>query len=99
MKSTSTLGALNAATAIPLGGGTAARIVITGVFVATLVAEVSTDGGTTWTGHPIRSGSAYAASVTAASTVDVHDLPAGAQFRVRVSAYTSGAATVNITVS
>lgn len=99
MKSTSTLGALNAATTIPLGGGTAARIVIAGVFVATLIAEVSTDGGATWVGHPIRSGAAYVANVTAVGTVSVHDMPAGAQFRVKVSAYTSGAADVTITVS
>lgn len=97
--SNASLGALNAAVTLDVAGRDSATIDLSEAFVATLVAEVSTDNGATWAGHPIRSGSAYVASVTAAGRIYLHDMPKspGAQFRIRVSAYTSGNAAVALT--
>ena len=98
MKSTTSHTALNSAVTLPIAGRRNGYFDVSGTFVATLVAETSVDGGATWQGHPIRSGNAYVASVTAVGRYYLEDLPEvpGAQVRVRVSAYTSGTPGVDL---
>lgn len=73
------------------------RCQITGTFVATLVTELSSDGGTTWvavSGH--QTGTAFnTGSFTNIANVDVN-VGGATNFRVRSTAYTSGTATVSI---
>lgn len=92
MRSTFNGTALNQSAPVVVGGSSRAALVVTGPFVATLVAETSGDQGTTWTAHPIRQGPAFLASVNSPGRYYVEDLPdiAGLLFRPRVSAYTSG---------
>jgi hypothetical protein len=90
-----TLGALNAETVIGLAQEASATIDVRGTFVGTLIAEVSFDG-TNYVQYPIFNPltELYVVGITAAGQF-VLDIPSGSRaVRIRMSAYTSGAATV-----
>lgn len=72
---------------------------VSGVFVGTLVAEWSPDGGTTWYVLPIlKQDGTIVQSVTAAGTYYLHYIPTSAtDIRSRCSAYTSGSPVATFT--
>jgi len=82
------LAALNAALTFTPGEGPF-NLALGGTFVATVVAEKSLDAGATWL--PVMA-DAYgtAASYTAPGVLLAEEAEAGATWRLRVSAYTSG---------
>ena len=97
IRGTESLAAANAAlTLSDVRAAVAACVQVSGTFSATLVFEVSNDG-TTWTAVAARTptSSAQITSVTAPGLVFVL-LGGAVQFRVRVSAYTSGTAVVDL---
>lgn len=100
---TGALGALNAAVTVTIPGKSSVGFQLAaGTLIGTIVAEVSIDGGTTWsstyfdqtTGNKVSS--IVFASSNGALTSTIVGVGGSGQVRVRVSAYTSG--TANITV-
>lgn len=87
-----------------LNGVSTADFVVTGTFSATLYAQVSVDGGTTWaslnssTAITNLNTGAQTSSVTSAGNYQVV-IPAASIFRVTAQAYTSGTAAVSIRAS
>jgi hypothetical protein len=73
-----------------------AGVTITGTWVATLIPEVSLDGGTTWSATDLWSiaGEAMTQSITANGQFVFPFLAGVSNVRVRADAYTSGTATV-----
>lgn len=99
-KSTSgTMGALNATIALTTNGIGSLTFLLSGVWVATVVAEGTTEGAT-WTNIPILplggGGLITSAGVSANGAYRVTVTAAQQQIRLRVSAYTSGTVTANI---
>ena len=104
---TGALGALNAAVTIVMAGEMGSGMqLVAGSLIGTIVAEVSTDGGTTWapTFFDDPSTSNIVSSITfsvanTAITRSIVGAGGASSVRVRVSAYTSGTATCNMRAS
>lgn len=101
---TANLAALNAELRLPLGSLSGARIDVRGTFTATLVVE-ATMNGTDWTtvqvvaGGQVTNAAAAAGTITAVGNFATADLTGFTDVRVRASAYTSGPATVAMTLT
>lgn len=101
---TATLGALNAELRLQLGSCSGARIDVRGTFVATVVFE-ATMNGTDWTtvgtssGGMVSNTSIQNGGTTGAGNFATADLTGFTEFRVRISAYTSGSATVIVALT
>lgn len=101
---TGALGALNAAVQIILAGHTTVGFQLAaGTLIGTIIAEISFDGGTTWTATYMDIGNkvstiVFGSANTATSATIVGEGGAGLA-RVRVSAYTSGTANITIRTS
>lgn len=104
---TGTLGALNAYVTIVMAGEMGSGMqMVAGSLIGTIVAEVSTDGGTTWapTFFDDPATSNIVSSITfsvanTAITMSIVGAGGASSVRVRVSAYTSGTATCNLRAS
>lgn len=95
---TAALGALNGELVIPADGCSTISLGITGVYVGTLTVEGSLDDGATWDAvpmKPINAGGTWLITLASAATGRWQG-PVGPfrTVRVRMSAWTSGAATV-----
>lgn len=94
------LGALNAAASINAAGmASVGMLLAAGTLIGTIVAEASVDGGTTWIAtafdDPVsgnKVGSIVFGSANTVTTRTVVGVGGCSQYRVRVSAYTSGTA-------
>jgi hypothetical protein len=101
---TGALGALNAAVTLTTAGLKSVGFQLAaGTLIGTIVAEVSFDGGTTWNAtyfdqNNKLSSIVFASANTAQAGTIVGEGGAG-QFRVRVSAYTSGTANITLRAS
>ena len=91
---TGSLSALNAATAgMPLLGNF--NVAVWGVFVGTVTVQTSFDGGTTWI--PVvnkRTGTNI--TFTTPGAIHEDEVEPGVQYRVQMTAWTSGSASVRI---
>lgn len=104
---TGTLGSLNAAITIALSGSTSVGFQLAaGTLIGTLTAEISYDGGTTWSTTGFfdvdtkgLQDTIIFASANTAQTKVVMIAPGGGLARVRVSAYTSGTVTGTLRTS
>jgi hypothetical protein len=104
---TGSLGALNNAVTLVMAGEMGAGMqLLAGSLIGTIVAEVSTDGGNSWTAtffdDPTTSNivpSITFASANPATTRSIVGAGGASSVRVRVSAYTSGTATCNMRAS
>lgn len=99
VQQTQSLGALNAQNQVQLRGQANATVQVTGIGSLTLVFEVTTDGSNFdgVTAYPIAGG----AGITSTTANGHWSVPVTGffQFRVRVSAFTSGTATVSVIAS
>lgn len=86
---------LNATTQIALLGTTSASVLLSGSWSATVLPEISVDGGTTWLATQFYrpDTQALVASVTANGTYNIVGTAGASHVRVRVSAFTSGTVT------
>lgn len=94
-RASATLGALNAETVIDIAQETSAVVDVRGTFVGTFIAEISFDG-TNYQQYPLFNPitELYVVGITAAGQFML-EIPGGAKkVRIRMSAYTSGAAIV-----
>jgi len=88
-----TLGAADAAVTVHVSDADVICFDVTGTFTATLTAEASVDGTTfvTITGVNV-GGNAAASTLSAAGVLRINNTQGFAKVRLRVSAYTDGAA-------
>lgn len=102
---TASLGALNAELRLQLGSCSGARIDVRGTFNATVVFEATMNGGVDWTSiQAVAGGVVTGNAISQAGTLNAGnfataDLTGFTEFRVRVSAYTSGTAVVTVAIT
>lgn len=96
-----TITAVNGAVAMDTGGRQTVSVLLSGTWTATVVAEVSTDGGTTWESTDLYdiSGRARAANTTGNGTFIIIGTGGMNRVRVKASAYTSGTITALLRAS
>lgn len=94
--------ALNGTVQLTITGLSSAAVVVSGTWVATMVAEVSADAGNTWVGVPMFQPSSTTgvptllSSFSANGTYRLVGLGGTSHIRLRASAFTSGTATVSL---
>jgi len=91
-----TISAANGTAQVALAGQAGASVTLSGTWTATLVAELSFDGGSTWiaTFFEIPNTAQYVTSVTANGPYPIVCAAGASHVRVRASAFTSGTISV-----
>lgn len=94
IKATASLGALNAVTPVFTSDGGPFYFSVRGTFVGTLTLQASNDGGTNW--YTVRNDANASITMTNAGygRQVVWDMEVGVQYRVQMTAWTSGSAVV-----
>lgn len=90
----STLGALNAASATFTNDGGPFYFSTVGTFTGTLTLQYTPDGGANWV--TVRNDNNADITLAGARRQIIWDLEVGGQFRVQMTAYTSGSAVVRL---
>ncbi len=99
------LGALNDVLRVPVANMTGARVDIRGTFVASFAVEATMDGGNNWVTLAMAAGGNITLATgqflvtTTPGNFVIGDVAGFQEVRVRCSAFTSGSATINLTVT